>query len=63
MVTKGEGTLRDYRFGKGGMAHLFCGVCGTAVLGRMEGYPPGVNVSPEFKVLIEMGCGRKREEG
>jgi len=33
-VTKGEGTLKEYKFGPKTMGHQFCGVCGTSVLGK-----------------------------
>lgn len=44
-ITKGEGTLKEYRFNTKKLAHQFCPTCGTSVLGLYEGYPPGINVS------------------
>jgi hypothetical protein len=50
VVTKGEGTLKEYRFGPKSMSFQFCPTCGTEVLGIKEGSPPGINVSspPSF---------------
>jgi hypothetical protein len=42
---KGEGTLKEYRFGKESMKHCFCGVCGTGVMGVRDSGGVGVNVS------------------
>jgi hypothetical protein len=43
-VTKGEGTLKEYKFASKTMLHMFCPVCGTGVMGRKVDAPEGVGV-------------------
>lgn len=43
-MEEGEGLLSGYEFGERSMVHLFCGVCGTAVMGRRHGLPEGEGV-------------------
>jgi hypothetical protein len=48
IVEKDDGKLKDYRFGKKNMSHMFCSICGTGVMGKMPGAPKGqmgLNVS------------------
>jgi hypothetical protein len=60
-VTKGEGTLKEYRFGPKKMAHMFCGTCGTGVYGKNEDAPPGmdiaINVGFQGQVRLRLGHG------
>ncbi|KAL9073001.1 MAG: hypothetical protein Q9161_003223 [Pseudevernia consocians] len=46
VVEKGDGTLKDYHFGKKTIAHKFCPNCGTAVMAERgnEGPSTGINV-------------------
>ncbi|KAF6232678.1 hypothetical protein HO173_009117 [Letharia columbiana] len=46
VVEKGDGTLKDYQFGKKTMSHKFCPNCGTPVMGQrhVEGPSIAVNV-------------------
>lgn len=43
VVEKGDGTLKDYQFGKKTTSHKFCPSCGTAVMGQKH-TSIGINV-------------------
>ena len=45
VVTKGDGALKEYKFGSKSMSYQFCPTCGTEILGEKEGSPLGINVS------------------
>jgi hypothetical protein len=55
VIGKGEGTLKEYRCNTKKLAHQFCPICGTSVLGQYEGHPPGINVSIQTVLLIGLG--------
>jgi hypothetical protein len=51
-VTKGGGSMKEYKFGPKTMAHMFCPTCGTSVLGKREGVPPGMDIGVNVSLAI-----------
>lgn len=52
-LEKGEGSLRDYQFGKKNIHHLFCKVCGVRSFARGQG-PQGPMVAINTRCLDEV---------
>ncbi|KAH8592683.1 Mss4-like protein [Bisporella sp. PMI_857] len=40
-IEKDDGKLQEYYFGKKNLTHIFCSVCGTGVMGKMQETPNG----------------------
>lgn len=54
-VEKGEGNLKDYRFGKCSILHKFCPTCGTGVMTERPGIAPGdVNIWINARALQDV---------
>jgi hypothetical protein len=56
-IEKGDGTLKEYEFGRKSMAHKFCGICGTGVQGQRHNTPPGMDVGINVRTLRDVDIG------
>ncbi|ESZ89779.1 hypothetical protein SBOR_9839 [Sclerotinia borealis F-4128] len=53
-IIKGEGTLKEYHFGKRTMVHRFCGTCGTGVQGFRYNTPAGMDIGINVNSLQDI---------
>lgn len=54
IIEKGESALTDYEFADKKMAHKFCPICGTGVMGKRHGVSPGMDIGVNARTLQDV---------
>jgi len=53
-IERGEGSLKDYEFGKCSMSHKFCPTCGTGVIAKKHSVATGMDVWVNARALQDV---------